>query len=383
VQRAADVVTPGTTVHVAAGDYAEQVEITLSGTASQRIVFVSDSKWGANIHHDDTDQYGAIVHVTGDYVDVRGFDINGNTQVGIYMEGSYGSIVGNKVHGTGKNVDSSNGGAGIHVAGPNYDNHNVDIIGNLVYDIGEASRLVHGIYLAYPNGQVSNNIVHNVSGFGIHAWHAARDLTVSNNLVFHVDANGIGIGAGDGVSPYIANNFVVTNNISVYNGEYGLYEASDGVSRIGDHNLYYNNLVYGNAAGAKSLRSATYNTIAADPQFRSYQADGSGNYYLKPGSPGIDGGTATGAPATDYAGNPRPHGHYDIGPYENGSVGSCGSSSLDHHHALVRPVRGSVILAVFDSSSTVLAAPAEGKWRISAVFGELGSKIGQKCSATS
>jgi hypothetical protein len=82
-------------VHVAAGKYAEQVKITLSGTASQRIIFVSDSKWGANIHHDDSDQYGAIVHVTVDYVDVRGFDVSGNTQVGIYMEGSYGSIVGN------------------------------------------------------------------------------------------------------------------------------------------------------------------------------------------------------------------------------------------------------------------------------------------------
>jgi Right handed beta helix region/Protein of unknown function (DUF1565) len=269
VQRAADVVTPGTTVHVAPGNYDGQVEIDRSGTANQRIAFVSDSKWGANIHHDDSDQYGAIIHVTGDYVDVRGFDVNGSTQVGIYMEGSHASIVDNKVHGTSKNVDSSNGGAGIDVAGPNYDNHDVDIIGNLVYDIGTESvgRRAHGIYLAYPDGQVSNNIVHNVSGFGIHAWHAAHDLTVSNNLVFHVGASGIGIGAGDGVSPYAADNFVVTNNISVYNGEYGLYEATDGISRIGDNNLYYNNLVYGNAEGAESLQSTTHNTISSDPQF--------------------------------------------------------------------------------------------------------------------
>jgi hypothetical protein len=61
-----------------------------------------------------------------------------------------------------------------------------------------------------------------------------------------------------------------------------------------------------------------------------------------------------------------------------GGVGNAVEIAADRDHSFV----GNATLQ-FDSSSTVLAAPAEGKWRISAVFGELGSKIGQKCSATS
>lgn len=64
---------------------------------------------------------------------------------------------------------------------------------------------------------------------------------------------------------------------------------------------------------------ASHNTGLA-PQFVDGKA---GDYRLLPGSPAIDSGSATGAPAADYAGNPRPldgdgdaTAAYDMGAYE-------------------------------------------------------------------
>jgi hypothetical protein len=63
--------------------------------------------------------------------------------------------------------------------------------------------------------------------------------------------------------------------------------------------------------------------ISVDPSlgttFVNWQADGSGDYHQKAGSPTINNGTSSkGAPPNDMDGNPRPQGAaYDIGAYES------------------------------------------------------------------
>src|SRR5207302_5625939 len=49
ISHAAASVKPGTTVHVAPGEYRENVTSSASGNSSDRIRFISDRQWGARI----------------------------------------------------------------------------------------------------------------------------------------------------------------------------------------------------------------------------------------------------------------------------------------------------------------------------------------------
>lgn len=63
-----------------------------------------------------------------------------------------------------------------------------------------------------------------------------------------------------------------------------------------------------------SVRYPGAGNIDADPLFVNV---GGGNFHLSSGSPCIDTGTASGAPATDIEGNPRPQSYgFDMGAYE-------------------------------------------------------------------
>ena len=76
IGKAASVVAAGGTVHVGPGTYAENVVSVASGTASARIAFVSDTKWGAKIvppsGSTDTAWWSK-----GAYTDISDFEIDG------------------------------------------------------------------------------------------------------------------------------------------------------------------------------------------------------------------------------------------------------------------------------------------------------------------
>ena len=79
INRAASIVSAGTTVHVAPGTYRERVNSSRSGTASSQIRFVSDVKWGARITPTGNGgggwggSYGW--RNSGSYVEIDGFEI--------------------------------------------------------------------------------------------------------------------------------------------------------------------------------------------------------------------------------------------------------------------------------------------------------------------
>jgi len=94
---------------------------------------------------------------------------------------------------------------------------------------------------------------------------------------------------------------VYRNNLFVNNGS--ALEVESGSDA--DNPVWTNNLVFGNTAdyvGTASLTGVNGN-IAADPIFLDLAA---GNYRLQPGSPAIDAGDGTAAPASDFDGLPRP-----------------------------------------------------------------------------
>jgi parallel beta-helix repeat protein len=329
IQHAAQVVQAGDTVHVLPGTYHESPYSKNNGTAAAPIRFVSDTTWGAKITGDGATDWG--FRIDGDYFTVEGFDItnvNPSGHSGVAPGGNYDTVKGNHIH----NIDPSGGldgygGAGVIYGGADVTKGYLDVIGNVVHDVGDLnvpSYLVHGIYYGTKGGHIYNNIVFRTQGWGIELWHGASNITISNNTVFNNMQGGIMVGAGDYPCPQCGDDStIVTNNIVVYNlahdygttliGGFGIIEA--GVT--GTHNVYDNNLVYGNQSGPFSLQNGNIPgpTISADPMFVNYVSDGSGDYHLRAGSPAINAGTSEGpAPTYDVDGVPRPP--WDLGAYQ-------------------------------------------------------------------
>jgi parallel beta-helix repeat protein len=316
IQHAANQVAPGDAVHVAPGLYSSAVKTLASGSPSERIRFISDVKWGAEI---SSLSYTAWEN-RGDYVDIEGFDISGDGNLGILNLGSSVRILGNHVHDIPAKCNAD-GGAGIDHG--NYAAHDNDTIGNLVHNIGDvnvACPRVHGIYHANMGGHIANNIAFNNQGYGIHLWHAPENVVVANNLVFHNGDGGITVGAGDAPGGVIADGMVVTNNIVVENGTWGAGWAIVESGRIGTRNLYSNNLVWRNRRGIALENGHDVATINSDPKLLRYMSDGSGDYHLTEASPAVGAGTQAGTPPIDFDGRARQQTKPDIGPYHSSSA---------------------------------------------------------------
>jgi hypothetical protein len=322
IQKAVQVVQPGSVVHVLPGVYTQPITVKTSGTADARISFVSDTRWAAQIK-----TTGSEVPWTtrADYIDIIGFDITSDgARDGMVNYGSYTRTMANHIHDIPGKCDNI-GGSGV--TDSNYTAHDNDLIGNVVNNIGSTyptmCQYVHAIYHSNARGHVLNNIAFHNAGVGINLWHAATDTVVANNLVFGNKEHGISVGTDTGNNNgKKGDNFIVANNISIFNARLGIRERTG----VGSHDQFLNNMVYGNGDAPfgdegynwpSSSGSKDVNTITADVHFLLYKVDGTGDYHLQLGSPAIDAGTNVGAPSYDYDGKPRPEGKGDdIGPFE-------------------------------------------------------------------
>lgn len=301
IQKAANVVTPGSTVHVAPGTYTGLLTILRGGNTTDGYVkFVSDVKHGAVIANSPTDNSHYSVTIKANYLQIEGFDIQG-TRDGVDAISHDFIFRNNKLHNIHKFKPDKNGGSGITVYTDDYSaTSNVTIDSNIVYDIGKSvggSQLVQGIYISVPcsSCKITNNLVYQVEDFGIHAYHNPDGWIVANNTVFN---NGRGILTGP--------NFKVVNNISMNNKT-----AGKNYDIRGTGFTVSNNISFGTGGGTWS------GVTTADPQFVNYQTNGTGDYHLKPTSPALNTGTSSFAPAFDIAGTSRPQGAgYDLGIYE-------------------------------------------------------------------
>ena len=311
IQKAANSVSAGDTVHVAAGTYAESVTFTRGGSSGSPITFVSDTPHGAKIRSGGNPSYGyAILTIRANYITIQGFDVadsnstSGGSRNGILSYGNYNRVLNNQVHDIPCVVESG-GGSGIDFYGST--SSHCDAIGNAVYRIGNLTNggnQVQGIYVAIGNCTVSNNIISNVQGYGVQMWHWATAGTITNNLIFECHRGGILVGDGDETPPVTNDSTIVANNILTHN-YYNPAIFEEGLT--GTHNRYIDNCLYANAVNSISLQNGltASGTMTSNPLFVNYQANGSGNYHLTSSSPCIDHGTSTGAPATDYDGVAR------------------------------------------------------------------------------
>jgi hypothetical protein len=331
--RAAASVRPGVTVHVAPGRYAGPLTIARGGSARRPVRFVSDRRWGARI---SARRRGSltVVEILGDHVRFAGFDITGaggDGAVGIDVEGSADVIAGNRVHDLAAPCVA---GAGIVVGDVGYRAAGGRVAGNVVERVGTGPRngtcrLMHGIYAAVPQVTIVNNIVHRAIGDGITSWHAARDLTIANNVSVLNGGAGILVGSGDAGASSIGHiRTLVSNNIVYRNALYGITEASDGSHEVGPANRYLHNLAFANRGGDPSTASGVGGLSSGEIVRRNLNADPlltGPRYRPRAGSPAVDAGTCDGASRRDFEGTARPQGRaMDIGPYERRSTpGRC------------------------------------------------------------
>jgi len=328
IQKAANLAQPGTTIHVAPGMYAENIYATANGTASQRITYISDTKWGAKIIPPANSLRETGFDNRGAYVTIDGFEVDGSVDpvsgqkwtVGINMAGT-GNIVKNSVvhHIYNTGTANSNGGAGI-LLDSWYGFNDMQALNNMVHHVGPATggtTLYHGIYQT-ATGSIKNNITYANTGGGVHLWHDAHHIDIVNNTSFG-NGDGFIIGGGNYVHTTGPADYInVTNNIAYDNSGMGFDEEGEN----GSHNTFRSNLSFQNGTNWRLNTSAHTGDVTANPQFVNYIRTGGGDYHLQSTSPAIDKGSATYAPVTDFAGTPRPQGSgYDIGAYEYGGTG--------------------------------------------------------------
>jgi len=195
---------------------------------------------------------------------------------------------------------------------------------------GEVGTGPHGIYIAGYHYQVTNNLVSNAEGYGIHSYHDGCESEISNNTVVHNYAGGIIVSAGPQTDLGCGNNagnwYTVDNNLAAYNGwgcgvitaagnagvQGGMivYDTGSGaVNNVGDNNYLISNWSYtGNASCTNALGSNNAFIYACDS-----------------GSPSCPDGQFLGDPASTFSATSMP-GNALVNPCPASSWGSTACS---------------------------------------------------------
>ena len=126
------------------------------------------------------------------------------------------------------------------------------------------------------------------SGYCIQVSHTATNNIVTNNIFVNCDREGMVVGflTVSGVADYVT----ISNNIVANNGSLvGLGGITVNSSGCGSHNIYANNLVYGNKGGDYRFLSCTdtatgKQTGTNSTTFANYTGTISGDYHLKSGT---------------------------------------------------------------------------------------------------
>jgi Protein of unknown function (DUF1565) len=360
----------GAVVHVAPGSYSGPITTNKSGTASARIVFLSDSKWGAKISNTNWVANGSFVEINGFEMTAPG---SNGYAIFVHQPASFVKILNNYMHDFTTGDCGSYGVITTGQANPTQSVVSTDnvISGNVIrhagnYKFGVNSCVtLHGVYSTGKRDIITNNIISGITGWAIKRNGYPGAGIISSNTIFN---NGGGISPteqGDSGLVAVWDYNTVTNNIIVNNGTDAPNGGRFGIDYYhvtGTHNFVSNNLIYGNkpsdyghhdvtCTGGTPISGSDADGTAGgcpsanpkgDPSpsvtFVNFQSDtnsspasnyDSDNYQIASGSSAPQNGTTNCAPSpginpcvpsTDILGLPRLIGSVvDIGAYAVGS----------------------------------------------------------------
>jgi len=187
----------------------------------------------------------------------------------------------------------------------------------------------------YCDASVSNSTISGNAAYyggGVYCSICApliTNCTISGNLAHW---------GGGGLFCWTYSDPAITNTIFEDNEEHAIYEFDASSDPIVTNCLFYGNpqgdyydentTTYSGAAAINSIPDGhASNNVEGDPLFVNKVA---GDFHLRYGSPAIDTGTASGAPSTDFDGEPRPFStEYDIGADEYVDTDGDGLSSYE------------------------------------------------------
>lgn len=322
ISKAAKAAKPGTRIFVAPGVYSGGFRTSVDGSATARISFVSTTRWGARIVPPRNSPNKTAWDNRGSNVDIVGFELDGSNYLGgtrwahgIYNGGSYVSIRRNHVHHIAQADGCSHAGGAAIGMDSYYGGVRADVVSNLVHDIGPAGcRYVQGIYMS-TSGRVKNNVIYRVAEGGIHLWHDASNVVITNNTVTK-SHTGIIVGGGNFYHSSKGNDDTAVYSNIVFDNKMGISEQG----KTGPNNSYRNNLVYQNAEYNWRLKNGIEHTetVRAPPGFVANARSSQPNLKLSGQSAAIGKATPEQAESTDFEGKPRNAiSGFDIGAYQH------------------------------------------------------------------
>lgn len=191
-------------------------------------------------------------------------------------------------------------------------NH-IDFIANRVYENNGLNQH-QGIYHEGDDSVIARNVVYgHTNGFGIQVKTGANNVVVAQNTTADNHYSGI-------VIMDTATNTRVVNNISAFNGDYGIRGFDDSPGGTIGTNTSNNNLLYGNGAGTCANQKAGIIACgtqlpSADPQFVNRVGR---DYRIASTSPAVDQAIQPWTYLPDASGGGVQGFQPDVGAYEGG-----------------------------------------------------------------
>ncbi|CAN7352620.1 Ig-like domain-containing protein [Paenibacillus sp. LjRoot153] len=254
-----------------------------------------------HVHH----LSGGGVGGGGDYITIEGNDIHANSWYTFYATSGISFM--NDV-----DIDANTSDYKIIVRNNRVYDNETRVKWERTKGYSDGNGIIFDVDETYKGKKlVSNNIVYDNGGGGIHIYRS-HNVHVINNTIYH-----------NSRSPYLkypnmdvqsGDNAVFLNNISIARSEAGEYANGNS----GFNNLFANNM-YGGLT-----RFVGKNELVDDPKFVTVTG-ATYDFHLQADSPAIDVGTRSFAPSVDYDGNVRPYAgegsnaRVDIGAYESPS----------------------------------------------------------------